>query len=236
MPPPWGPAPVPDPGGSAAPFARRRELGFVRAFLDTWKLAALEPAEFFRAVRVSDTGSAILFGVATLTVSSWVQTLYAALMGAATRGVMEQMLRQLPRGGELGNAWVMRWVEGGGTLGIVGRLVGAPFVALVALLLSAGLFHVVLIALRGAPRGFNATLTVVGYASAAHIIGAAPVPLLANLVGFVWYLAVVAIGLAQAQRIPPGKAWTATLLPFGLFCLCCCGGIAVPLFAALGRH
>jgi len=236
-PPVSGGPPAPEPEAPAAPFARRRELGFLRSWLDTWKLAALQPAEFFRAVRISDTGAALLFGVATLTVSSWLQTLYAALMGAATRGMVEQMLRQLPQAGDLGtNAWVLRFVSGGSAFAIAARLAGAPFFALAGLLVSAGVFHVVLLALRGAPRGFNATLTVVGYASAAHIIGAAPVPLLANLVGFVWYLAVVAIGLGEAQRIPPGKAWTAALLPFGLFCVCCCGGIAVPLLGALGRH
>jgi len=241
-PPAAGGAPPPWEGGRAepeappAPFARRRELGFLRSWLDTWKLAALQPAEFFRAVRISDTGSALLFGVATLTVSSWFQTFYTALMGAATRGMVEQMLRQLPQAGEYQSAWVLRFVSGGSALAIVARLAGAPLLALAGLLISAGVFHVVLLALRGAPRGFDATLTVVGYASAAHIIGAAPVPLLANLVGFVWYLAVVAIGLAQAQRISSGKAWTAAVLPFGLFCLCCCGGVAVPLIAALGRH
>lgn len=230
---PAAPPPGPEIEGAAAPFVKRRELGFFRAFVETWKLAALQPTAFFRAVRISDVGAAVLFGVVTLTVSSWFQTLYAGLMGAATRGALEEMLRQMPHGTPLGNAWVMRWVSGGSVLGVGGQLVGAPFLALVALLASAGVFHVMLLALRGAPRGFPATLTVVGYASAAHIVGAAPVPLLANLVGFAWYLAVVGIGLAQAQRIPSGKAFAATLLPFGLFCLCCCFGVGVPLFAGL---
>ncbi len=235
-PPPWGPPPAPDPAGIPAPFARRSEVGFVRGWLDTWKLAALQPAEFFRAVRISDTGSAILFGVVTITISSWFQTLYGALMGAATRGMLDQMLRQMPRAEELQGAWVMRWVSGGSALGVVAQLIAAPFLALAAVLVMAAIFHVLLLALKGANRGFDATLTVVGYASAAHIIGAAPVPGLANLVGFVWYLAAVAIGLAGAQRITSGKAWTATLLPFGFVCLCCCGAFGIPLYAAIWRH
>jgi len=238
-PPPWGPPPPPpppDPAGIPAPFARRSELGFARSWIDTWKLAALQPSEFFRAVRVSDTGSAILFGAVAITISSWFQTLYGALMGAATRSMVDQMLRQMPQAQGFQNAWVMRWVSGGSALGVVAQLVAAPFLALAGVLVMAAVFHVLLLALKGAPRGFDATLTVVGYASAAHVIGAAPVPGLANLVGFVWYLAAVAIGLAGAQRIPPGKAWTATLLPFALVCLCCCGAVGIPLFAAFGRH
>jgi len=235
-PPPPASAAPPGAEGVPAPFVRRGELGFATAYVETWKLAALRPAEFFRVLRVSDTGSAILFGVATLTVASWFQTLYGAVMGAAARSAFEQMLRQVPRGEEIGNVWVMKWVSSGSAAGIVTQLVAAPFLALVGLLIGAAIFHVALLALRGAPRGFDATLTVVGYASAAHIIGAAPVPVLASLVGFVWYLAVVAVGLAEAHRIPQGKAWTATLLPFGLFCVCCCGALAIPIFAALGRH
>jgi len=239
---PFAAPPVPgvmrpaDPQETAAPFARRRELGFVRAWIDTWKLSALQPGLFFRAVRITDTGSALLFGVVSLTISSWFQTLYGALMGAATKGVVEQMLRQVPRSDQFEHAWVMRWVSGGSALGVVAQLVGAPFFALAVLLVSAAFFHIVLLAMRGAPRGFDATLTVVGYASAAHIIGAAPVPLLANLAGLVWYVAVVAIGLQGAQRISPNKAWTAALLPFGLVCLCCCGAFPAGLFAALRGH
>ena len=243
-PPPPAPPPVPPAASPAsppadgvpAPFVRRSELGFFHAYVETWKLAALRPAEFFRPLRISDTGSTLLFGVATMTVASWFQTLYGALMGAAARNVLEQMLRQMPRGAEFGNAWILKWTSTGTAFGVVAQLVAAPFLALLGILVFAGIFHVALLALRGAPRGFDATLTVVGYAAAGHLIGAAPVPGLASLVGSVWWLALVAVGLAETQRVPQGKAWTATLLPFALICLCCCGAIAIPILAALGRH
>ncbi len=62
------------------------------------------------------------------------------------------------------------------------------------------------------------------------ILGAAPVPGLANLVAWVWATFLIAIGFREAQRTTSGKAWAAALWPFLAFCLCCCG--AMGLFAS----
>jgi hypothetical protein len=174
-------------------------------------------------VRVTRTGPAILFGVVAITVSSWIQTLYGALMGAATRDYVERALGQLPQGQQLGHTWMMQWVAGGTALGTLAQIAVAPLLALAAVLVWAAVFHAFLLLLRAAPRGFDATLTVVGYASGTYLVAAAPVPGLAGLVAFVWFLAVAAIGLKEAQRTSAGKGWAAVLLPFGLACLCCCG-------------
>jgi len=220
---PGGPLPVAE---AEAPWARRAQLGNLRAFFETWKLALLQPAEFFRAVKVAPAGPAIVFGVVAMTVSSWVQTLYGALWGAATMGYVQNMLDRMPQGGQLGNTWMRQWAAGTSAFGTVAQLVAAPFLAVVGLLLWSATFHAFLLLMKAAPRGFEATLTVVGYASGSYLLAAAPVPGLAGVVAFVWFLAVVGIGLQAAQRTTPGRAWSATLLPFVLVCLCCCGSVA----------
>jgi hypothetical protein len=184
-------------------------------------------------VKVAPSGPAILFGVVAMTLSSWVQTLYGAMWGAATRDYLQRMLERVPQGGRFGDTWMMQWVGGASALGMVAQIVAAPFLALVALLVWAAVFHALLLLLKAAPRGFDATLTVVGYASGTYLVAAAPVPGLAGLVAFVWFLAVVGIGLRAAQRTTPGRAWAATLLPLLLVCLCCCGGVAA-LGTAIG--
>jgi hypothetical protein len=211
-------------GEADAPFARRATLGWVRGYVDTWKLACLQPAEFFRSVRTGATSSAVLFGVISMTIASWFQTLYGALMGAATRGMIQEALRQVPQGDQFRDTWMVQWMSGATALGTVAQLLAAPFLAAIWLLIWAAVYQVFLLVLGAASRGFEATLTVVGYASGALLVGAAPVPGLANLVGFVWFLFAAAIGFREAQRTTGGKAWTATLLPFLAFCLCCCGG------------
>jgi hypothetical protein len=219
---PGAPGTMPPVGEAPAPFAERSRLGWPRAWIDTWKLAALRPAEFFRSVRVDAPGSAVFFGVVAMTVASWFQTLYGAVMGAATRGMVQQMLHQVPQGDQLDNTWVLEWVGGSSVGGMVGQLVAAPFLSAAWILLTAAIYHAVLLVLRAAPRGFPATITVVGYASGVLVIGAAPVPLLANLVAMAWFAAVAAVGLREAQRTTSAKAWLAILLPFLLVCACCC--------------
>jgi hypothetical protein len=62
----------------------------------------------------------------------------------------------------------------------------------------------------------------VGYASGALLIGAAPVPGLANLVAGTWFIIAATIGFREAQRTTSGKAWAVTTLPFLAVCACCC--------------
>jgi len=203
-------------------------LGFLAAFFQTWKLAAVDTASFFRIVKVSESGSAVLFGVVAITVAQWFQAAYGYLMGAATQGVMEQMLRHLPRDGSgLGlDPEMLRNFAGASLAGFAGRVIAAPFYGLISVFVTAGVVHLFLLLLRGAPRGFDATLTVVGYASGVQLVAAAPLPLIAPLVAFVWFLVVVILGLSEAQRCGAGKATAATLLPGVLGCACCCAGVA----------
>jgi hypothetical protein len=224
--PPGGPPPGGTGAEASAPFVQRRQLGFLAAFFQTWKLTAVDAASFFRIVKVNESGSAVLFGVVALTVSQWFQAAYGYLMGAATAGMMEQMLHRLPQAETGLDPEMLRVVAGVSLAGFAGRVIAAPFYALISVFLTAGVVHLFLLLLRGAPRGFGATLTVVGYASGVQLIAAAPLPLIAPLVAFVWFLVVVVVGLGEAQRCGAGKAAVATLLPGVLGCACCCAGAA----------
>ncbi len=225
-PPGWGgPPPGQPPGEESAPFARRKELGFFPAFFRTWKLAALEPGGFFRTVKVAESGSAVLFGVLCITVSQWFQALYGWLIKSSMQGFMQEMLRRMPQSGEI-DPRVMTYFSGTHPVLVVAQLVGAPFYGLIYVFLTAGVIHLFLLLFKAAPRGFNTTLTVVGYAAGVNLLAAAPVPVLAFVAATVWFLVVVIAGLAEAQRCGNGKAAAATLLPGLLSCLCCCGGFA----------
>jgi hypothetical protein len=239
-PPPWGPPPPyaapPLPPEQPAPFARHEELGWLPAFGQTWRLAALEPQRFFRAVRIDQPRSAVLFGVVAITLSQWFQAAYAYLAGASMQGILDQILRNMPQGGQSSfDPGFLRSLFGIQAFAV--RVLVAPVFALIAVYLSAGIFHLILLVLRGAGRGFDATLTVVGYASGVQLLGA--VPVCGALVAAVWFLVVVIIGIAEAQRCGPGKAAAAVLMPGALACLFCCSGIAAlssALSGALKQH
>jgi len=52
-PPPGAPWAV---GEADAPFALRSSQGFLQTYVSTWKLACLQPAEFFRSVKIGAPG------------------------------------------------------------------------------------------------------------------------------------------------------------------------------------
>jgi hypothetical protein len=220
-PPGWGPVPpgaVPPPAEQPAPFAERARRGFVASYVETWKLAALDPLRFFRQVRVQDTGSAVLFGAVALTIGNWVALVLSYLSASATMSFFAQVTRRMH-----GRVDTLPFLQAVGALtlkSLVAQLVATPLLAVAGIYLTAGLFHLLLLVVRGTGRGFPATLTVVGYASGIMILRALPV--CGGLVALVWFVVAAVHGLSEAQRCGSGKAAFAVLGPVVLLCLCAC--------------
>jgi len=223
----WGPPPgwTPPPPSIQelpAPFAERSTRGFFPSLVETAKLVATQPADFFRRVRVDQAGSAVLFGVLLASLGTIAGAVYGWLGSSASLSAMEEMAAGLPEP----QARIFRGL-GGMMSGAftVGQLVTAPLFALIGIYLSAALLHLVLLVLRATPRRFDATLTTVGYAYG--LFGLGVLPLCGGPVALVWYLAVVIIGLGEAQRCGAGKAAVAVFAPVLLACVCCCGAVGL---------
>jgi hypothetical protein len=230
VPPGWGPVPpgaVPPEAEQLAPFAERAHRGFVPSFVETWRLAALEPARFFRQVRARDATSAVLFGVICITIGTWASLLFRFFTASAALSFVGQITRRM--GGRVETfpfSQVLQGLTGGALL--VQALLAPLFVA-AGLYLTAGIFHLLLLMVRGAPRGFDATVTVVGYASAVMLLEA--LPLCGGFIAIVWFMVLAITGLSEAQRCGGGKAAFAVLMPLVLSCLCACvGGAALVPF------
>jgi hypothetical protein len=217
----WPPGPPPQ-GELPAPFVERARLGFFPAFFATFKLVATQPAELFRRVRIDQTGSAVLFGVLAATVGSAAAAVYAWLSGAASLAAMQEMLKQMPEAQARFMSFFLHGVSGTVT---VAQIVLAPLFALIGIYLNAAVVHLFLLLFRAAPRGFDATLTVVGYATGLQLLLA--LPGCGSLVAAIWYLVVLIIGLGEAQRCGPGKSAAAVFAPVVLACLCCCAALGV---------
>jgi hypothetical protein len=236
----WGPPPPagggwgPPPGGGGpeepAPFAERARLGFLASFFATWRLAALEPASFFRRVRIDQTRSAIVFAVIATTIGSWASAIWNHLTSLGSAAQFEESLGRLPP--EMAEVFeaLRPFIRDPTATSLVAQLVLTPLFAFVALYLSAGILHLLLMLFRGAHRGFAATLTVVAYASAVNLL--LIVPFCGSIAAIVWWIVIVIAGLEAAQRCGTGKAAAAALAPVLLFCLCCCGLGAIGFGAA----
>jgi hypothetical protein len=229
-----GGGPRPPPAGEvSAPFANRKALGFLRAFIDTWKLAALDPAPFFRSVRISESGSAVLFGVIAFTIGSVASMVYEFASSSARIAMIQRITEMIPSHDGTTDKMI-QWVIEQSTFTPMKLIVGAlvrPLIGLALIYLSAGITHVLLVLFRGAGRGFDATLTTVGYASGVYLVMV--LPMCGSLIAPVWCIVCIIVGLAEAQRCGPGKAALAVITPFALVCCCACMGISSAMFAGM---
>jgi hypothetical protein len=231
-PPPSGGGFVPPPPSGAAwpelpsPFADRGRRGFLAGFFETWKLVATQPAQFFRRVRIDQTGAAVLFGVVASTVGNVAAALYAFLSGQQAIAALEQVVKSMPEEQARFVRLYMQGLSGGGT---IAQAVAAPLLALIGIYVGAAILHLLLMLFRGSNRGFDATLTAVAYASGLNLLLA--VPGCGGLVAGVWGLVALIIGLGEVQRCGTGKSAAAVLAPAVAACvLCCCVvfGIGAP--------
>ncbi len=232
-PPGWGPVPpgaVPPPAEQPAPFAERSQRGFVPAYIETWKLAAVDPARFFRQVSISQTRSAVLFGIIAVTIGNWAALVFSYLTANATVSLVAQVTRRM--NGRVDTLPLTQLMQGLTFGSFIGQAIATPLLALAGVYLTAAAFHLLLMAVRGAPRGFDATLTVVGYASGIFLLRA--LPLCGGLIAMVWFAVAVIQGLGEAQRSGTGKAAFAVLLPIVLAFLCFCAVLGMIGLAGLG--
>lgn len=219
----WGPPPPqpPRPRGpeTPAPFAERRTRGFFASFVETFKLVATQPQEFFSRVRVDQARSAILFGVLAYTVGSIFQAIYGLVSGRQMALLLERVVENVP---DEQARVVRQLVEGitGTGIGTAVQLVLTPLFGVVFIYVASGIVHVLLLLLRGVNRGFDATVTAVAYAFGLNLL--LVVPACGGVVALVWFLVALVIGLGATQRCGAGKAAAAVFAPVLLACACAC--------------
>jgi hypothetical protein len=215
-----------------SPFADRAKLGFFRAYYETWKLAAVEPGTFFRRVRIDQPGAAVFFGVISFTVGIVVQTFWTSVTAASVRAQMQEFGERFLKGHEeLLSKLTATVNEATSTGALVREAILAPLSGLVLLFVASAILHALLLLVGGARRGFNATLTVAGYAMGLSLLQV--IPQCGFPVAAIWAAVVAIVGLSEAHRVGVGRSATAVLLPIVLSCLCLCA-LAFMAASALG--
>jgi len=229
-PPPYNPPPggggygAPPPGGGT-PWERRRQLGFVNALIETTKQVLSQPAAFFRSMPVTGgLGDPLLYALIVGYVGLFASTIYNLVF----RSVLTSSLSRF--GGNSDMEHLASFLQGGA--GLVMNLILGPVFIVIALFVSSGIVHLVLLALGGAARGYEATFRVSGYSQAASLFNI--VPGCGGLIGLVYAIVLLVIGLSEAHGISRGKAAAAVLIPFVIVCCCCSGIIATIVFGLAG--
>jgi len=227
-PPPGGYAPpgggYPPPPGSPppprgqTPWERRQEIGLLNALVETTKLVLSRPTEFFRAMPITGgVGEPLLYAVIVGYVGLFASTVYNIVF----RSVLGASLSQIGMAPDMERA--LAPLLRGGMVGVIVNLVFGPVFIAIGLFIGAGILHLILLVLASGGRGFEATFRVAAYTEAAALFNV--VPLCGGLIGAVFAIVLLVIGLSEAHGITRGKAAAVVVAPLVLVC-CCCLGVA----------
>lgn len=220
-PPPGGGWSSPEHRGGT-PWEQRDQLGFATAFLETTKGVLSAPAEFFRNMPTSGgMGSPLFYGVLTGFIGLLANSVYRLVMHLISGGATAIT-------GDTPAEKAMAMFQGGFGIGqFLLQVFLGPLLLPVALFITAGIYHLVLMLLGGANKDYEATLRVCCYSQATALFQI--VPFCGAFVTIVWNLVCNAIGLSEAHGISRGKGAAAVLLPLVL--CCCCVAVFVFLMA-----
>ncbi len=211
---PGGPpqAEEPQPRPASVAWERRTEVGFFSAIVETTQDVLLHPARFFSAVDGSrGIGAPLLYGLIVGYVGVVVGSLYAYVYQSVTGATVFPGFHDRPELERL-----LPLATGSGAL--VTNLVVGPVFLVIRTFLLAGVFHVCLLLVGGARRGFETTFAVVAYGAAADLL--VVIPLCGGIAGTVYGFVLAAIGLTAAHRTTAGRGAAAVSIP--LLGLCCC--------------
>lgn len=167
------------------------------AFGAAWKGATFDPGNFFRQTpRDGGTGAALIYFLAIGILLAGATLFWDSMSFFAGTGAQETLAAE--------------W--GYPTVSPMVRFLLAPGLLLLSLFVSAGVVHVLLLIFDGAAGGFGTTVRVFCYGYSPAIFGV--VPILGTLVGSIWSVVVVIIGLREAHQADAWKPVVAVLVPF----------------------
>jgi hypothetical protein len=211
------PAPVPPGGRKRTPWEDRENTGFFAGLFKTLKEVLFTPSDFFRKMPV--TGGltdpllfALIVGMAGLLfLYLWDILLYDSLRTFV-----------IPEFRDMAERGLMR------DHGFSFFSVLTPFTLIISLFLASGFLHLLLLMVRGAKAGFEATFRVAAYSMAPFVF--LMIPACGMPVMWLWVITLAIIGLREAHETSGGKAAMAVLFPFIL----CCGIFAMSMMLFMG--
>jgi hypothetical protein len=207
----------------------RERLGFFQAWWETTKSVLFRPTDFYRKLApTGKMGDAILFAVIWFVFNGIVAAVYGMVFQGAQFGLMSILEQRGLQGQE--NPFGPLGMGGAVGISALSNLVCTPVMGLVWMIILAGIYHLILMLVKGANQPFEASLRVVCY-STSYIIWII-IPFCGSIVGWVYSIVLAIIGLSEVHKSGGGKAATAVLAPI-LLCLTCIVG-AVIIGIAIG--
>jgi hypothetical protein len=220
--PPPGGTPGSLPGGKQlTPWERRREIGLVKGFFETWKQSVFSPQTFFPTVRPDVPWTEALF-------YGWIVHAITVILSLPILGLglFSMMIpTNLPSDANSEQVQaISKAIAGGMGVGpILGTLVLYPLFVII----GAAILHLFAMIFGAAKNGWGATARALCYASGPNILSF--IPCVGFLAG-IYVVVLEVLALMGLQETTTGKAVAVVLAPVLL--VCCCA--AVGIFMAVG--
>jgi hypothetical protein len=213
--------------------------GLIGGGWETFREACFNPRSFFSGVAQSDNPwPSITFGMATNGLGGFLYGIFVSLIYLFIGGVMTSAMSGTSGrgGGGFGAGGPAAMIGIMGAMGVFAIILYPFLFALSALItpwISGGLYHLLLVLMKGATKPYTSTVRVLGYSNAATLWMV--IPGIGGLISVGFHLVLTIIGLDETHKCGIGKAVAAVLIPLVLLCGCCCFGYGM-LFAAIGSH
>ncbi len=190
---------------SSVPF-EDATIPFLERFLATVKLAFSNPVQLFSNMPESGIGPPLVYGVVVSSIGAVVGLVWQTMFGG--------MATLFGGSGE-------EFAVSTGLMVLIAIL--SPLFAALGIFIASGIFHLMLMLLGGANRGFETTLRAVCYGYTPNLL--AIIPICGGLVGSVWSLVLVIMGAIYGHRTDGWRAVLAYFLPL-IVCCCLAAGLA----------
>jgi hypothetical protein len=192
--------------------------GFIAAFLRTTQEVLFSPTKFFKKVAAGEGyWSPFIFAMISGIIGCGAILLWQWLFFS---GMVPPQIRSVTTY----------------SLFLVFAIILIPFWVAFSIVVGSGVIHLCVMIVGGNRKGFEATFRAISYSHSALLFYI--VPLIGSIVGGIYYLILIILGVREGHEISTGKAVLAVLLPliivFGLGILL---AIFIPLFiGSLGSY
>jgi hypothetical protein len=220
--PPTPPLPSSSPPGAMPLPWEQPGYPFFAALYETTKLLLSRPREAFaRSSPTIGIGRPLLYGF----ILSFIGNFFTAIYNFWAKTIAQSMPVHAPMHDWMGSNWAIPPFAQ-----MLGTILASPFLIPLGILIAAGVVHLFLILLGGAPGGYANTVKAECYSNAPLFL--AILPICGSIGGAAWALVVLVIGLTVVHKVSTGKAIAALLLPL----LLCCACMTPLFFLASMRH
>ena len=214
--PPGGVIPAGGGDRTGPAWEQRATLGIPRAIVETWKAVLLRPTHTFITMRrEGGIGVPFAFFMVTASIGIIASQIYGVIFQGAMLSLMSGLASDTAGGSQAFQSTAM--LGGGVVSGVVGVIVLLILIPTMHFI-SSGLVHLALMMLKGANHPFETTFRVASYASGSAMV-LYLVPVCGSIVGWVWGIVAMCIGLGKAHDTSTEKGVAATLIPLVVCCL-----------------